>query len=106
MHLRGIVQTAALEENPPGSETIELVLRLQGVGPGQPRKVVVPYAMLLQDDSLDPDEIAGRAFDADVEQDEPGRWVVSRIAFASRRPAGAGMTWDARGSGGRRRLTA
>ena len=84
MHLRGIVQTAALEENPPGSETIELVLRLQGVSPGQPRKVVIPYAMLLEDASLDPDEVAGRACEADVEQDESGRWVVSRIAFASR----------------------
>jgi len=37
----------------PGSETIELVLRVQGVGPGQPRKVVIPYAMLLGDDEGD-----------------------------------------------------
>ena len=84
MHLRGIVQAAALEEDPPGSRTIEMVLRLQGVGPGQPRKVVIPYAMLLEDDSLDPDAIAGRAFDADVEPDDRKRWVVARIEFASR----------------------
>jgi hypothetical protein len=43
MHLRGIVQAADLEENPPGSDRIELVLRVQGVGPGQPRRIVIPY---------------------------------------------------------------
>jgi hypothetical protein len=84
MHLRGIVQSASLEENPPGSETIEMVLKVQGVGAGQPRTLVVPYAMLLEDDSLDPDTIAGRGFEADVEQANERRWVVSRIAFASR----------------------
>jgi hypothetical protein len=84
MHLRGIVQTASLDENPPGSDTIEMTLRLQGVGPGQPRKAVIPYAMLLDDDSLDPEAIAGRAFEAEVEQDDQKRWLVSRITFASR----------------------
>lgn len=84
MHLRGIVQSAALAETASGSEAIELVLKVQGVGPGQPRTLVVPYAMLLADESLDPDAIAGRGFEADVDQDEGKRWVVSRIAFASR----------------------
>lgn len=84
MHLRGIVQSATLEENPPGSETIEMVLRVQGVGAGQPRRLIVPYAMLLQDESLDPDAIRGRGFEADVEPDGPGRWAVARIAFAAR----------------------
>jgi hypothetical protein len=84
MQLRGIVQTAALEETAPGSEVIEMVLRVQGVGAGQPRKLVVPYDMLLQDEALDPDTIAGRGFEAEVGQDAAARWVVSRIAFASR----------------------
>ncbi|AGA26113.1 hypothetical protein [Singulisphaera acidiphila] len=83
MHLRGIVQTAALEETPPGSGTIEMILRVQGVGPGQPRKLIIPYSLLLQDESLDPDLISGRGFEADVEPAEQ-RWIVARIAFASR----------------------
>lgn len=84
MHLRGIVQSAALEESPPESGNIEMVVRVQGVGPGQPRRVIVPYTLLLQDESLEPEAIAGRAFEADVEQDEQGRWAVGTIAFASR----------------------
>jgi hypothetical protein len=83
MHIRGIVRTALLEERPPGSGTIEMILSVQGVGAGQPRKLVIPYSLLLQDESLDPDLIAGRGFEADIEPDEQ-RWVVSRIAFASR----------------------
>ncbi|WP_406696572.1 hypothetical protein V5E97_36870 [Singulisphaera sp. Ch08] len=83
MHLRGIVQTAALEENPPGSGTIEMILRVQGVGAGQPRKLIIPYSLLLQDETLDPDLISGRGFEADVDPVEQ-RWVVSQIAFASR----------------------
>lgn len=84
MQLRGIIQSAALEETSPGGEVIEMVLRVQGVGAGQPRKLVVPYAMLLDDETLDPDTIAGRGFEADVDQDASSRWVVSRIAFAAR----------------------
>lgn len=83
MHLRGIVQTAVLEETTPGSGEIEMILRVQGVGAGQPRKLIIPFALLLQDESLDPDLVSGRAFEADVEPNEQ-RWIVSRIAFASR----------------------
>jgi hypothetical protein len=57
MQFRGIVMTAALEENPPGSDRIELVLWLQGVGPGKPRRIVVPYELLLSDPSLDADHV-------------------------------------------------
>jgi hypothetical protein len=84
MHLRGIIQTATLEEDPPGSEVIELVLRVQGVGPGQPRRLIIPYTLLLEDESLEPETIARRGFEADVEQDDAGRWIVARIDFASR----------------------
>jgi hypothetical protein len=84
MHLRGIIQSATLEENPPGSELIEMVLRVQGVGAGQPRKLIIPYALLLEDASLEPESILGRGFEADVESDDAGRWLIARIAFASR----------------------
>jgi hypothetical protein len=90
MHLRGIVRTAELVENPPESGTIELVLRVQGVGAGQPRTIIIPYALLLQDDSLEPESVERRAFEAEVAQAEGGRWLVAHIDFAARilRPPG------------------
>ena len=69
MQIRGIVRTATLEENPPGSDQIEMVLRVQGVGPSQPRLLVVPYPLLIGDESLDPDLVQGKGFQADVAQD-------------------------------------
>jgi hypothetical protein len=84
MHLHGIIQTATLEEIPPESGNLEIVLKVQGVGPGHPRTLVIPNALLLNDESLDPDAIQGRAFDAEVEQDPSRRWIICRIAFASR----------------------
>lgn len=85
MRIRGIVRSATLEENPPGSDRIELVLRAQGVGPSQPRTVFVPYELLLADPDLDPDAMPGKRFEAEVDEAEPGRWVVREIAFASGR---------------------
>jgi hypothetical protein len=84
MQIRGLVRTSELAEDPPGSGNIELVLKVQGVGAGQPRTLVVPYALLLQDDGLEPESVQRRAFDAEVAQDEGGRWVVARIDFAAR----------------------
>jgi hypothetical protein len=83
MRIRGIVQTAVLEENPPGSDQIEMILWGQGVGPDKPRQIVVPYALLLQDSALDPDQIRGHGFQAEIQQNEDGRWIVSEIAFAA-----------------------
>jgi hypothetical protein len=83
MRIRGIVRTATLEENPPGSDRIEMVLRVQGVGPNQPRTFVVPYELLLADPELDPDAVQGKRFEAEVDETEPGRWVVGEVAFAS-----------------------
>jgi hypothetical protein len=82
MRIRGIVRTAALEENPPSSDRIEMVLRVQGVRPDQPRLLVVPYEFLLRDQSLEPEGIQGKGFEAEVAQDESGRWVVSEISIA------------------------
>ena len=82
MRIHGIVRTAALEENPPSSDRIEMVLRVQGVRPDQPRMLVIPYDYLILDESLDPDLVQGRGFEAEVSEDESGRWVVSQISFA------------------------
>jgi hypothetical protein len=84
MLMHGIIQSATLEENPPDSGNIEIVLRVQGVGRGQPRTLVIPYRLLLADEALDADAMQGRAFEAEVEEEGQRRWVVDRIAFASR----------------------
>jgi hypothetical protein len=83
MRIRGIVRTATLEENPPGSDRIEMILRVQGVGPGQPRTLVVPYELLLANPELDADAIQGQGFEAEVEEADSGRWLVGEIAFAT-----------------------
>jgi hypothetical protein len=85
MHIRGIVRTASLQENPPASDRIEMVLSVQGVRPDQPRVLIVPYEFLLGDESLDTDEIQGKGFQAEVVQDDSGRWMVSEISIAAGR---------------------
>ena len=94
MRIKGIVRTGTLEENPPGSDRIEMTLKVQGVGAGQPRTLVVPYDLLLGDDSLDPDEVAGKGFEADAEDD--GRAMGCFVDRGAWRPGG---------SCGRRRMT-
>jgi hypothetical protein len=85
MQIRGIVHSAVLQENPPGSDRIELVIWAQGVGPDKPRSIVVPYEFLLEDASLDPDEIRGHGFQAEIAHDDEGRWIVQVIGFATGR---------------------
>ncbi len=72
-------------ENPPGSDRIEMVLWGQGVGPNKPRSIVVPYELLLTDTSLEPERVQGHGFEAEVEQEESGRWIAREIGFASGR---------------------
>lgn len=85
MQMHGIVMTAVLEEQPPGSDNVELVLTLQGVGKGQPRRIVVPMDYLVSHPEIDPDQVAGHAFGAEVEEVESKRWVVGEIVFAGNR---------------------
>jgi hypothetical protein len=85
MRIRGIVRTATLEENPPGTERIEMILRVQGVRPEQPRVLVVPYELLLGDETLDPEQVQGKGFEAEGVQDEAGRFIVASIALATGR---------------------
>jgi hypothetical protein len=85
MQIHGIVRAATLEENPPGSDRIEMKLHVQGVRPGQPRVLVVPYELLLEDESLDPDQVQGKGFTAEANEDATGRWVVEAIGLAGGR---------------------
>ncbi len=82
--LHGIIQSAELFELDAEAGIIEMLLRVQGVGPTHPRKLVVPYELLLQDDKLDPDVLKGIGFEAEVEQAQDQRWVVRRITLAGK----------------------
>lgn len=83
MRIVGIVQAAVLEENPPDSGQIEMLIWGQGVGRDKPRQIVVPFELLLQESNLDPDLIRGHGFQAEVEQADDGRWMVREIGFAA-----------------------
>lgn len=85
MHIHGIVRSAELVEFERGGEAIDLVLKVQGVGPGQPRTIVVPYLLLLAEADLEPESVVAHAFRAEVVEEKPGRWVTTEIAFANNR---------------------
>jgi hypothetical protein len=85
MRIRGIVRTAVLEEDPPGSDRINMVLSVQGVQPGQPRSLVVPYEVLLADPTIEPEQVQGKGFEAEVSEGPSRRWLVAEIAFAAGR---------------------
>jgi hypothetical protein len=85
MRIRGIIRVAALQENPLGTDQIEMLIRVQGVRPEQPRLLVVPYEMLLGDEMLEPEQVQGKGFEAEVNEDPDGRWLVAEIVFATGR---------------------
>jgi hypothetical protein len=85
VRIRGIVRVATLEENPPGSDRVEMLLRAQGVRPDQPRLLVVPYELLLGDSTLEPEQVQGKGFEAEISEDPSGRWIVSEIVMAAGR---------------------
>ena len=84
MIVHGIVQSAELVEQDEDSGRIEVLIKAQGVGAGQPRKFFIPYETLLVDDSLDVDLIQGRAFEAEITSDPTERWIAVSIRFAGR----------------------
>jgi hypothetical protein len=85
MHIHGIVMTATLAEVVGDADRVEMHLVVQGVGPGQPRRVVVPMKILIAEPEIEPESVVGHAFDAEVREEGPKRWVVDAISFASRR---------------------
>ena len=69
MQIRGIVQGRSSWRIPRQRPDRDDPLG-PGVGPNKPRSIVVPYELLLQDPSLDPDQVQGHGFEAEIEQDE------------------------------------
>ena len=92
MTLRGFIQSAELVEDPAGDDRVMMILRLQGVSPGQPRRLVVPFELLLAHDDLDVDQMAGRAFRAECEAQPDGSGLALAIevgpARVLRKPEG------------------
>lgn len=82
MKLHGVIRTAELRESRP--DEVEMEVRVQGVAADQPRLLVLPFSLLINDPTLDADTVAGCGFEADVEQDADGRWIVAQIALARR----------------------
>lgn len=85
MHLHGIVMTATLEEDPADPDRVEMHLLVQGVGPGQPRKLVVPMEILVAQPDIEPESIRGHAFEAEVREAAPKRWITDAITFMTNR---------------------
>jgi hypothetical protein len=85
MRLRGIVLRAELLESAEAPDGVDLALLLQGVGPSQPRRVVVPFSLLLREPSLDPETIQGHGIEAEVALSAGGTWIVETISIAGRR---------------------
>ncbi|GIW86998.1 MAG: hypothetical protein KatS3mg108_1322 [Isosphaeraceae bacterium] len=83
MKLRGIVRSSSLQETTEGQ--LELRLDLQGVGPAQPRTVVVPQDVLIREAWLDPDEAVGRGIEAEVALADDGRWRVVTLVLGPSR---------------------
>ena len=83
MLIRGVIQSAELREL--GEDQVDMDVRVQGVGPGQPRRLVVPFGLLVADPTLDPDAIGGHGFEATVAQDGAGRWVAIEFRVAAKR---------------------
>ena len=79
MTLRGFIRSAELLQDPHDENRVHLTASVQGVGPGQPRRILIPFEILLTLDDLDPDTVGGRAFRAEVETVENGTGIVTAI---------------------------
>ncbi len=79
MTLRGFIRSAELLQDPHDENRVNLMASVQGVSPGQPRKILVPFEILLTLEDLDPDTVGGRAFRAEVETVENGAGIVTAI---------------------------
>jgi len=66
--IKGFIQSAELLQDPASDDRVMMVARVQGVGPGQPRKILIPFEILIAQEDLDPETMAGRAFMGSYEQ--------------------------------------
>jgi len=79
MTIRGFIRSAELLQDPASEDRVNLLAAVQGVGPGQPRKILIPFEILVAQDDLDPDQLAGRAFRAEILCVENGMGIIAAI---------------------------
>jgi len=79
MTIRGFIRSAELLQDPASEDRVNLLAAVQGVGPGQPRKILIPFEILVAQDDLDPDQLAGRAFRAEILCVENGTGIIAAI---------------------------
>ena len=79
MTIKGFIQSAELVQDPADEDRVMMVARVQGVGAGQPRKILIPFEILVAQDDLEPETMAGRAFNAVYEQIDQAAAIVTAI---------------------------
>lgn len=79
MTLKGFIQSAELVEDTSGPDRVMMIVRVQGVGPGQPRKILIPFEILIVQDDLEAETMGGRAFRAECSAVENALGMVTAI---------------------------
>ncbi len=79
MTLKGFIQSAELVEDTSGPDRVMMIVRVQGVGPGQPRKILIPFEILIVQDDLEAETMGGRAFRAECSGVETALGMVTAI---------------------------
>jgi hypothetical protein len=79
MTLKGFIQSAELVEDTSGADRVMMIVRVQGVGPGQPRKILIPFEILIVQDDLEAETMGGRAFRAECSGVENAMGMVTAI---------------------------
>lgn len=85
MTIKGFIQSAELVEDLNGPDRVMMLLKVQGVGPGQPRKLLIPFEILVAQDELDPDRLAGCAFRAAYENVSQATALIEAIEVGAGR---------------------
>ncbi len=79
MTIKGFIQSADLLQDPADENKVMLLARVQGVGQGQPRKILIPFELLVQQEDLDPDNMVGRAFLAHYDEVIQATAIINSI---------------------------
>ncbi|MFM7593907.1 MAG: hypothetical protein ACKO85_19135 [Isosphaeraceae bacterium] len=92
MTIKGFIQSADLLQDPASEDRVMMIARVQGVGPGQPRKILIPFEILVAQEDLDPNTMAGRTFLGSYDQVIEGTALITYLEVGPgrvlRRPEG------------------
>lgn len=85
MTIKGFIQSAELVEDPTDENQVRMIARVQGVSPGQPRRISISFELLLEHEEIDPDTIVGRSFLGDYSAVDQGMAVMETIEIGPAR---------------------